>query len=126
MRRIIQTDNAPAAIGPYSQAVVAGNTVYISGQIALDPATGEVVDGDFSVQARQVFANLKAVADAAGGGLASAVKLTIYLTDLSEFATVNAIMSEYFDAPYPARAAVQVAALPKGVVVEADAILVLD
>lgn len=126
MRRIIQTDSAPAAIGPYSQAVVAGNTVYISGQIALDPATGEVIAGDFEAQARQVFANLQAVAEAAGASLANAVKLTLYLTDLAEFATVNAIMAEVFTEPYPARAAVQVAALPKGVVVEADAILVLD
>lgn len=124
-KQIIATDNAPAAIGTYSQAVRAGNTVYISGQIGLDPATMEMVEG-FEDQTRRVFDNLKAVAAAAGGSLADAVKLTIYLTDLSNFAKVNEVMATYFDQPYPARAAVGVKALPKGAVVEADAILVID
>ncbi|MEC9408064.1 MAG: RidA family protein [Abyssibacter sp.] len=125
MRRIINTEQAPAAIGTYSQAVQAGDTVYISGQIPLDPATMQIVSEDFEAQAQQVFRNLAAVAEAAGTTLQSAVKLTIFLTDLSQFATVNAVMSEYFEEPYPARAAVEVSALPKGVQVEADAILYL-
>ena len=119
----IHTDDAPAAIGTYSQAVQTGGLVFLSGQIPLDPATMDVVDGDFEARARQVFDNLKAVAEAAGGSLNDAVKLTIFLTDLSDFATVNAVMEQYFEQPYPARAAVQVAALPKGVDVEADAVL---
>ena len=123
-RSIISTASAPAAIGTYSQAVRAGNTVYISGQIGLDPATMEMVDG-FEAQTVRVFENLKAVAEAAGGSLADAVKLTIYLTDLSNFAKVNEVMARYFSEPYPARAAVGVRELPKGAVVEADAILVL-
>ena len=125
MRRIINTEQAPAAIGTYSQAVQAGDTVYISGQIPLDPATMQIVSEDFEAQAQQVFRNLAAVAEAAGTTLQSAVKLTIFLPDLSQFATVNAVMSAYFEEPYPARAAVEVSALPKGVQVEADAILYL-
>jgi len=122
----IQTDAAPAAIGPYSQAVRAGNTVYLSGQIPLDPETGDVVEGDFEVRTRRVLANLDAVCRAAGGGLDSIVKLNVYLTDLGRFAEVNAIMAEAFTEPFPARAAVQVSALPKGVDVEMDAVAVID
>ena len=125
MRRIISTDQAPAAIGTYSQAVQAGDTLYISGQIPLDPATMQVVSEDFEAQAQQVFRNLAAVAEAAGTSLQSAVKLSIFLTDLSQFATVNTVMAQYFAEPYPARAAVEVSALPKGVQVEADAVLYL-
>lgn len=124
-RSIISTPAAPAAIGTYSQAVRAGNTVYMSGQIGLDPETMQLVDG-FEAQTVRVFENLKAVAEASGGSLAKAVRLTIYLTDLGNFAKVNEIMARYFDQPYPARAAVGVKELPKGAVVEADAILVLD
>jgi reactive intermediate/imine deaminase len=124
-REIIHTDNAPAAVGTYSQAARVGNLVFISGQIPFVPATMEVVDGDFAARARQVFDNLQAIAKAAGGSLNDAVKLTIFLTDLDNFATVNEVMAEYCDQPYPARAAVQVAALPKGVDIEADAILSL-
>lgn len=124
-KQTIHSDNAPAAIGPYSQAVKAGQMVFLSGQIPLVPATMEVVDGDFAARARQVFDNLKAVAEAAGGSLNDAVKITIFLTDLSNFAIVNEVMAEYCDKPYPARAAVQVSALPKGVDVEADAILAI-
>ncbi len=123
-RSIISTASAPAAIGTYSQAVRSGDTVYLSGQIGLDPATMEMVEG-FEAQTVRVFENLKAVAEAAGGSLADAVKLTIYLTDLSNFAKVNEVMARYFSEPYPARAAVGVRELPKGAVVEADAILVL-
>jgi len=125
-RAIIHTDRAPAAIGPYSQAVRAGDTVYLSGQIPLDPASGEVVNGDFETLTRQVFDNLRAVAEAAGGSLNDLVKLNIFLTDLAHFQTVNRIMAEYLSEPYPARAAVQVAALPKGVPVEMDGIMVLS
>ena len=125
MRRIISTDQAPAAIGTYSQAVQAGDTLYISGQIPLDAATMQVVSEDFEAQAQQVFRNLAAVAEAAGTSLQSAVKLSIFLTDLSQFATVNTVMAQYFAEPYPARAAVEVSALPKGVQVEADAVLYL-
>lgn len=125
MSQIVHTDQAPAAIGPYSQAVRSGNTVYFSGAIPLVPATGEVVEGDITAQARQVFDNLKAVAEAAGGSLADAVKLNIYLTDLANFAKVNEVMARYFSEPYPARAAVGVKELPRGAVVEADAILVI-
>lgn len=121
----IASDRAPAAIGPYSQAIRAGNTVYLSGQIPLDPATGELVVGDIEAQAVRVFENLKAVAEAAGGSLRQAVKVTIYLTDLAHFATVNMIMARYFEQPYPARATIGVAALPRGSAVEADAVLVL-
>ncbi|MEE4297507.1 MAG: RidA family protein [Wenzhouxiangella sp.] len=124
-REVIHTDKAPAAIGPYSQAIRAGQTVYFSGQIPLVPQTGEVLDGDFEALTRQVFDNLQAVAQAAGGTLQDVVKLNIFLTDLGHFQTVNAIMAEYFSEPYPARAAIQVAALPKGVPVEMDGIMVL-
>lgn len=124
-KEIISTTKAPAAIGTYSQAVKSGNTVYLSGQIPLDPVTMTLVEGGFEAQTVQMFENLKAVAEAAGGSLADAVKLTIYLTDLSNFATVNAVMSRYFTEPYPARAAVGVKELPRGSLVEADAILVL-
>ncbi len=123
-KTIISTDQAPGAIGTYNQAVLAGDTLYISGQIPLDPATGDVVQGDFRARAARVFANLAAIATAAGFSLDDAVKVTIFLTDLGEFAAVNEVMAEHFREPYPARAAVQVAALPKGVDVEADAILV--
>ncbi|MBU2872438.1 RidA family protein [Marinobacter salexigens] len=125
-KSIIQTENAPQAIGPYSQAVKAGDTVYISGQIPLDPGTMEVVAGDFSAKTRQVFDNLKAVCEAAGGALKDIVKVNIYVTDLANFATVNEIMATYFPEPYPARAAVQVSALPKGVPVEVEAVMVLS
>ena len=121
----IASDRAPAAIGPYSQAIRAGTTVYLSGQIPLDPATGELVAGDIEAQAVRVFENLKAVAQAAGGNLSQAVKITIYLTDLGHFATVNTIMARYFAQPYPARATLGVAALPRGSAIEADAVLVL-
>ena len=122
-RTIISTAAAPAAIGTYSQAVKVGTTVYISGQIPLDPATKELVKGDFEVHIRRVFDNLKAIAVASGGSLDSAVRVTIYLTDLANFARVNQVMAEYFREPYPARAAVGVASLPRGAVVEADCIL---
>ncbi len=121
----IHTDSAPAAIGTYSQAIRSGNFVFMSGQIPLDPATMEIVDGDFEARARRVFESLKAVSEASGGSLNQIVKLTIYLTDLDNFATVNSVMSEYFDEPFPARAALGVASLPKGVDVEAEAILAL-
>ena len=124
-RQSVHTDRAPAAIGPYSQAVRSGNTVYFSGQIALDPATGNVVHGGIEAQARRAFDNLKAVAEAAGGSMADIVRIGLYLTDLSQFAAVNAVMAEYFDAPYPARSTVEVSALPKGVVFEVDAVMVL-
>lgn len=125
-RTPVSTEHAPAAIGPYSQAVRAGNTVYLSGQIALDPASGEVVAGGIEAQARRAFDNLKAVCKAAGGSLDDVVRVGLYLTDLGEFAAVNAIMGEYFAAPYPARSTVEVSALPKGVVFEVDAVMVLD
>jgi reactive intermediate/imine deaminase len=124
-RTIITTSNAPAAIGTYSQAVRTGDTVYVSGQIGLDPASMTMVDG-FEAQTVRVFENLKAVAAAAGGSLGDAVKLTIYLTDLANFGKVNEIMARYFAEPFPARAAVGVKELPKGALVEADAILVLS
>ncbi|SFR82996.1 reactive intermediate/imine deaminase [Marinobacter daqiaonensis] len=125
-KSIIQTDAAPEAIGTYSQAVKAGDTVYLSGQIPLDPQTMEVVSGDFGDKARRVFENLKAVCEAAGGGLQDIVKLNIYMTDLANFATVNEVMATYFQEPYPARAAIGVASLPKGVPVEMDAIMVIS
>ena len=125
-RSIISTNQAPAAIGPYSQAVRAGNAVYFSGQIPLDPASGSVVDGDITAQARRVFDNLAAVAQAAGGSLAQIVRVGIYVTDLANFAAVNAVMAEYFEQPYPARSTIEVSALPKAVQVEVDAIMVLD
>jgi len=121
----IHTDSAPAAIGTYSQAIRSGSLVFLSGQIPLDPETMEIVDGDFEARARRVFANLKAVTEAAGGTLDQIVKCTIYLTDLDNFATVNSVMAEFFEEPYPARAALGVASLPKGSDVEAEAILAL-
>ena len=124
-KKSIHSDNAPAAIGTYSQAIQAGNLVFLSGQIPLVPATMEIVDGDFEARARQVFENLRAVAEAAGGGLDDVVKLTVFLTDLGNFATVNSVMEDFFEQPFPARAAVGVASLPKGVDVEADAILAI-
>ena len=120
----IHTSRAPQAIGTYSQAIRAGDTVYLSGQIPLDPDTGELVAGDMEVQVRRVFENLKAVAEAAGSDLARVVKLNVYLTDLAHFALVNRVMAEYCPQPYPARAAIGVAALPKGAAVEIDAVLV--
>jgi reactive intermediate/imine deaminase len=122
-RQIIQTDAAPAAIGTYSQAVRIGDTVYLSGQIPLQPATMELIEGDMELQIRQVFDNLAAVARAAGGSLDDVAKLNIFLTDLSHFPLVNQVMGEYFEEPYPARAAIGVAGLPKGADVEMDAIL---
>lgn len=124
-RQSIHSDQAPAAIGPYSQAVRAGNTVYCSGQIPLDPATGELVEGDISAQARRAFDNLKAVCEAAGGSFDDIVRVGLYLTNLGQFAQVNAVMAEYFSAPYPARSTIEVPALPKGAAFEVDAVLVL-
>ncbi|MFC3626338.1 RidA family protein [Vogesella amnigena] len=124
-KEIIHTDKAPAAIGAYSQAVKAGDTVYLSGQIPLDPVTMTVVEGGFAAEAHQVFKNLKAVCEAAGGSLDQIVKLNAFLTDLSNFATFNEVMSQYMSQPFPARAAIGVASLPKGVQVEADAVMVL-
>jgi reactive intermediate/imine deaminase len=123
-KQIISTDKAPQAIGTYSQAVRVGNTVYLSGQIGLDPATMQMVEG-IEAQVHRVFSNLKAVAEASGGSLSDVVKLNIFLTDLGNFALVNTIMAEYFTQPYPARAAVGVASLPRGALVEADGVLVL-
>lgn len=123
-RKAIQTDRAPAAIGTYSQAVRAGDTVYLSGQLGLDPVSMQLHEG-IEAQIRQAFENLKAVAEASGGGLADAVKLNVYLTDLAHFAKVNEIMAGYFAQPYPARAAIGVASLPRGGWVEIDAVLVL-
>ncbi|NEV62972.1 RidA family protein [Thiorhodococcus minor] len=125
-KQIIRTDQAPRAIGTYSQAVRAGDTVYLSGQIPLVPETMELVQGDMEAQIRRVFDNLKAVAQAANGGLADIVKLNVFLTDLNDFALVNQVMADYFQEPYPARAAIGVAALPKGARVEMDALMVLD
>ena len=124
-KTIISTSNAPAAIGTYSQAVLAGQTLYISGQIGLDPATGNMVEG-IDNQIQRVFQNLKAVAEAAGGSLADTVKVNVFLIDLANFAKVNEAMTKFFPQPYPARAAIAAAALPRGALVEADAILVLD
>ena len=125
-KQAISSSAAPAAIGTYSQAIRVDGLVFLSGQIPLEPATMTVVEGDFETRARQVFDNLAAVADAAGGSLNDIVKLTIFLTDLDNFAAVNGVMQDYFNAPYPARAAVGVASLPKGVDIEADAILALE
>lgn len=125
-REIIHTDNAPKAIGTYSQAVKVGNTVYMSGQIPLDPQTMTLVNGTIEAEIHQVFRNLRAVAEAAGGGLKDVAKLNVFLTDLTHFPKVNEIMNEYFPEPFPARAAIGVAALPRGSRVEADAILVLE
>jgi len=124
-KQAIQTKDAPAAIGTYSQAIRAGNTIYLSGQIALDPKSMQLVTGDTRAEIKRVFDNLAAVAAAAGGSLANAVKLTVYLTDLKNFALVNEVMAEYFKEPYPARAAIGVAALPRGAAVEVDAVLVI-
>ena len=125
-REIINTQEAPAAIGTYSQAVKVGDTVFLSGQIPLVPKTMQLVEGDMSMQIRQVFDNLKAVAVAAGGDLADIVKLNIYLIDLSHFPLVNEVMATYFKEPYPARAAIGVSSLPKGAAIEADAVMVVD
>lgn len=125
-RKPVHTDEAPGAIGTYSQAVACGKTVYLSGQIPLDPKTMALVPGGIEEQIHQMFRNLAAVAQAAGGSLAHASKVTIYMTDLTQFAKVNEIMAQYFSKPYPARATVGVAALPRGAAVEADAVLVLD
>ena len=122
-RSIVSTPNAPAAIGTYSQAVRAGNTLYLSGQIGLDPATGQLAEG-IENQIQRVFANLRAVAEAAGASLGDVVKLNVYLTDLGNFTRVNEAMAKHFDRPYPARAAVGVASLPRGALIEADAIIV--
>ena len=125
-RKIIATEKAPKALGPYSQAVKVGGTVYLSGQIALDPATGEIVSGDFETETRRVLDNVRAVAEAAGGSLANVVRFTIYLTDFAHFQVVNELMKQYISAPYPARSTIGVAQLPRGVRVEIDAILELD
>lgn len=124
-RQVIHTENAPAAIGTYSQAILVGNTLYLSGQIGLDPYSMELVDG-IEAQIRRVFDNLKAVCEAAGGTLADIAKLNIFLTDLSNFQLVNQIMGEYFAQPYPARAALGVASLPKGALVEIDGIVIIN
>jgi reactive intermediate/imine deaminase len=121
----IHTSRAPAAIGPYSQAIRAGGTIYLSGQIPLDPKTKELVKGDIRVQTRQVFENLAAVAEASGGSLANAVRITIYLTDLANFSVVNEVMAEFCKEPYPARVTIGVSQLPRGAAVEVDGILVL-
>ncbi len=125
-RSVISTGQAPDAIGPYSQAIKAGGTVYLSGQIALDPETGELVNDSVEAEAKQVFSNLKAVCEAAGGSLEQVVKFNIYLTDLGNFGLVNDIMKTLLEAPYPARATLGIASLPKGARVEIDAILVID
>jgi reactive intermediate/imine deaminase len=124
-RTTVSTEDAPRAIGTYSQAIRVGSTVYMSGQIPLDPKSGELVAGDMEAQVRRVFDNLRAVAIASGGDLSHVVKLNVFLTDLAHFALVNRVMAEYFEQPYPARAAVGVAALPRGAAVEMDAILAL-
>ncbi len=123
-KEIIHSDHAPLAVGTYSQAIKVGNTVYLSGQIGLDPVSNVLVDG-FEAQTHQVFKNLRAVCQAAGGDLSDIVKLGVFVVDLANFAKLNEIMTEYFTAPFPARAAVQAAALPKGAIVEADAVMVL-
>jgi reactive intermediate/imine deaminase len=124
-KAVINTSKAPAAIGPYSQAIKAGNTIYLSGQIPLDPATMAIVSEDFEAQARQVFTNLQAVCEEAAGSLSDIVKLNLYLVDLDNFAIVNHVMEEFFTAPFPARAAVGVKALPKGSQVEAEAVMII-
>ncbi len=126
MREVISSSGAPAAIGTYSQAIKCGQTVYLSGQIPLDPTNGQMVEGAIEVHIRRVFDNLRALCVAAGGDLAHIVKLNVFLTDLGHFGEVNRIMAEYFTAPYPARAAIGVAALPRGAAVEMDAIVVVD
>lgn len=125
-RQPVRTADAPAAIGPYSQATRCGGTVFLSGQIPLDPATGELVPGDLAAQARRSFDNLRAVCQAAGGSLDDVARVGLYLTDLSQFAVVNTVMAEYFNEPYPARSTIEVSALPKGAQFEVDAVMVLD
>jgi reactive intermediate/imine deaminase len=125
-RQPIHSNRAPAAIGPYSQAIRSGQTVYLSGQTPLDPVTGVLVEGDIAVQARRAFDNLKAVCEAAGGSFEDVVRIGLYLTNLSDFAAVNAVMAEYFSAPYPARSTIEVAGLPKDSAFEVDAVMVLD
>jgi reactive intermediate/imine deaminase len=125
-RTVISTSEAPKAVGTYSQAVKVGSTVYVSGQIPLDPKTGELVTSSMDAQIRRVFDNLKAIITASGGTFASVTKLNVFLTDLSHFALLNQVMAEYFQEPYPARAAIQVAALPKGAAVEMDCVLELE
>jgi reactive intermediate/imine deaminase len=122
----ISTEHAPAAIGPYSQAVRSGRLVFLSGQIPLDPATGQLVEGDIATQSRRVFDNLRAVCQAAGGDLDRVARVGIYVVDLADFAAVNGVMAEYFDAPYPARSTIEVSGLPRGARVEVDAILAFD
>ena len=124
-RQAIHSDRAPAAIGPYSQAVRAGDTVYCSGQVPFDPATGELVEGDITVQAHRAFDNLRAVCEAAGGSFDDVMRVGLYLTNLGQFAAVNAVMAEYFQAPYPARSTIEVSALPRGAAFEVDAVMVL-
>jgi reactive intermediate/imine deaminase len=125
-RQPVTTDQAPAAIGPYSQAVRSGSLLFLSGQIPLDPATGQLVEGDIATQSRRVFDNLRAVCEAAGAGLDRVVRVGIYVVDLGDFAAVNAVMAEYFDAPYPARSTIEVSGLPRGARVEVDAIVAFD
>lgn len=124
-RTAISSERAPAAIGPYSQATRAGNMVFFSGQVPLDPATGNLVEGDITAQARQAFDNIKAVVDASGGSMDDIVRVGLYLTDLSQFGEVNAVMAEYFSQPYPARSTIEVSALPRGARFEVDAVMVL-
>jgi len=124
-RQAIHSDHAPAAIGPYSQATRAGDTVFFSGQVPIDPVTGNLVDGDIAAQARRAFDNLKAVCEAAGGSFDDIVRVGLYLTDLGQFAQVNAVMAEYFSQPYPARSTIGVSALPRGAAFEVDAVMVL-
>ena len=126
MRKLIQPQSAPEAIGTYSQAISTGNLTFISGQIPLDPSTMDIIEGDFKDRARCVFNNIKGIAEESGANLNDIVKITIYLTDLANFASVNEVMLEYFDSPFPARAAIQVSALPKDVDIEADAIVAHD
>jgi reactive intermediate/imine deaminase len=126
MKQAVHTDNAPKAIGPYSQAVRVGSTVYLSGQIPFEPASMELVSGDIQAEARRVFENLRAVCEAAGGSLGQVVRVGIYLTDLGDFGAVNEVMAEHFSAPYPARSTIGVASLPRGVRIEIDAVMVID
>jgi reactive intermediate/imine deaminase len=125
-REAISTPDAPAALGPYSQGIRVGNTVYLSGQIPLDPATGQIVEGDFEAQVGQAFRNLRAVAKQAGGSLSKCVKMTLFLTDMTQFPVVNAVMERYISQPYPARSTVAVSALPRGAAFEVEAVMVLD
>lgn len=125
-RQPVRTADAPAAIGPYSQATRCGNMVFLSGQLPMDAATGELVEGDIAVQARRAFDNLRAICQAAGGSLDDVARVGLYLTDLSQFAVVNTVMAEYFNEPYPARSTIEVSALPKGAHFEVDAVMVLD